>query len=68
MEDFNMWKEFKAFILKGNVIDLAVAVVIGINNRQRQIKRYLSYPGTPSHKNLREIVFLKTKSGDHPLS
>ena len=24
-----MWKEFKAFILKGNVIDLAVAVVIG---------------------------------------
>ena len=24
-----MWKEFKAFISKGNVIDLAVAVVIG---------------------------------------
>jgi large conductance mechanosensitive channel len=24
-----MWKEFKAFIMKGNVIDLAVAVVIG---------------------------------------
>ena len=24
-----MWKEFKAFALKGNVIDLAVAVVIG---------------------------------------
>jgi large conductance mechanosensitive channel len=24
-----MWKEFKAFILRGNVIDLAVAVVIG---------------------------------------
>ena len=24
-----MWKEFKAFAMKGNVIDLAVAVVIG---------------------------------------
>lgn len=24
-----MWKEFKAFILRGNVMDLAVAVVIG---------------------------------------
>jgi large conductance mechanosensitive channel len=24
-----MWKEFKAFILRGNVIDLAVAVIIG---------------------------------------
>ncbi len=24
-----MWKEFKAFIMKGNVIDLAVAVIIG---------------------------------------
>lgn len=24
-----MWKEFKTFILRGNVIDLAVAVVIG---------------------------------------
>ncbi|MFZ5809893.1 MAG: large conductance mechanosensitive channel protein MscL [Chloroflexota bacterium] len=24
-----MWKEFRAFILRGNVIDLAVAVIIG---------------------------------------
>ena len=24
-----MWKDFKAFVLKGNVLDLAVAVVIG---------------------------------------
>ena len=24
-----MWKEFKAFIMKGNVLDLAVAVIIG---------------------------------------
>ncbi len=24
-----MWKEFKKFALKGNVVDLAVAVVIG---------------------------------------
>ena len=24
-----MWKEFKAFVLRGNVIDLAVAVIIG---------------------------------------
>ena len=24
-----MWKDFKAFILRGNVVDLAVAVVIG---------------------------------------
>lgn len=24
-----MWKEFKAFIMRGNVIDLAVAVIIG---------------------------------------
>lgn len=24
-----MWKEFKAFIMRGNVLDLAVAVVIG---------------------------------------
>ena len=24
-----MWKEFKAFILRGNVMDLAVAVIIG---------------------------------------
>jgi len=24
-----MWKEFKAFVMRGNVIDLAVAVVIG---------------------------------------
>jgi large conductance mechanosensitive channel len=25
-----MWKEFKAFILRGNVLDLAVAVMIGV--------------------------------------
>lgn len=25
-----MWKEFKAFILRGNVLDLAVAVMIGL--------------------------------------
>lgn len=25
-----MWQEFKAFILKGNVLDLAVAVIIGV--------------------------------------
>jgi large conductance mechanosensitive channel len=24
-----MWKDFKAFIIKGNVVDLAIAVVIG---------------------------------------
>src|SRR5476651_966362 len=24
-----MWKEFKAFVMRGNVVDLAVAVVIG---------------------------------------
>ena len=24
-----MWKEFKAFIMRGNVLDLAVAVIIG---------------------------------------
>jgi large conductance mechanosensitive channel len=24
-----MWKEFKAFLLKGNVLDLAIAVIIG---------------------------------------
>lgn len=24
-----MWKEFKAFVMKGNVLDLAVAVIIG---------------------------------------
>ena len=24
-----MWKDFKAFIMRGNVVDLAVAVVIG---------------------------------------
>src|ERR1700759_160864 len=24
-----MWKDFKAFIMKGNVLDLAVAVIIG---------------------------------------
>jgi large conductance mechanosensitive channel len=24
-----MWKEFKAFIMKGNVVDLAIAVIIG---------------------------------------
>src|SRR5688500_3267597 len=24
-----MWKEFKAFVMRGNVIDLAVAVIIG---------------------------------------
>jgi large conductance mechanosensitive channel len=24
-----MWKEFKAFVMKGNVIDLAIAVVLG---------------------------------------
>jgi large conductance mechanosensitive channel len=24
-----MWKEFKAFVLKGNVLDLAIAVVLG---------------------------------------
>jgi large conductance mechanosensitive channel len=29
MEVNNMWKEFKEFIAKGNVIDLAVGVVIG---------------------------------------
>jgi large conductance mechanosensitive channel len=28
-EAFYMWKEFKAFALKGNVIDLAVGVIIG---------------------------------------
>ncbi len=26
---WGMWKEFRAFIFKGNVVDLAVAVVIG---------------------------------------
>jgi large conductance mechanosensitive channel len=25
-----MWKEFKAFVLRGNVLDLAVAVIIGL--------------------------------------
>lgn len=25
----NMWKDFKAFAMKGNIVDLAVAVVIG---------------------------------------
>jgi len=25
-----MWKEFKAFVLKGNVLDLAIAVVLGV--------------------------------------
>ena len=25
-----MWKEFKAFILKGNVVDLAVGIIIGV--------------------------------------
>jgi len=29
MEGTTMWKDLKAFLLKGNVIDLAVAVVIG---------------------------------------
>ena len=24
-----MWKDFKAFVLKGNVLDLAIAVVLG---------------------------------------
>lgn len=24
-----MWKEFKAFVMKGNVMDLAIAVIIG---------------------------------------
>ena len=24
-----MWKDFKAFVLKGNILDLAIAVVIG---------------------------------------
>ena len=24
-----MWKEFKEFIMRGNVLDLAIAVVIG---------------------------------------
>lgn len=28
-EDTLMWKDFKAFIMKGNVLDLAVAVIIG---------------------------------------
>ena len=28
-EDTTMWKEFKEFIARGNVIDLAVAVIIG---------------------------------------
>jgi large conductance mechanosensitive channel len=25
-----MWKDFKAFVLRGNVLDLAVAVIIGV--------------------------------------
>jgi large conductance mechanosensitive channel len=25
-----MWKDFKAFVLKGNVLDLAIAVVLGV--------------------------------------
>lgn len=29
MEGDNMWQEFKAFAMKGNVLDLAVAVIIG---------------------------------------
>jgi large conductance mechanosensitive channel len=28
-EETIMWKEFKAFVMRGNVLDLAVAVVIG---------------------------------------
>lgn len=27
--DLSMWKEFKAFALKGNVLDLAIGVIIG---------------------------------------
>jgi large conductance mechanosensitive channel len=29
LEDFFMWNEFKQFAMKGNVIDLAVGVIIG---------------------------------------
>ena len=25
-----MWKDFRAFIMRGNVIDLAIGVIIGI--------------------------------------
>jgi len=28
-DNTHMWKDFKAFIMKGNVLDLAVAVIIG---------------------------------------
>ncbi len=27
--EIHMWKEFKEFAMKGNIIDLAIAVVIG---------------------------------------
>ena len=27
--NYNMWKEFKAFAIRGNVLDLAIAVIIG---------------------------------------
>jgi large conductance mechanosensitive channel len=29
MQDKNMWKEFKAFIARGNMVDMAVGVIIG---------------------------------------
>ena len=33
-----MFKEFKEFIAKGNVIDLAVAVIIGAGNLQSSLR------------------------------
>lgn len=29
MQEKNMWKEFKEFALKGNVLDLAIGIIIG---------------------------------------
>jgi large conductance mechanosensitive channel len=29
MEDTSMWKEFKSFIMRGNVVDLAIAFMLG---------------------------------------
>jgi hypothetical protein len=29
VEEFHMWQEFREFIARGNVMDLAIAVIIG---------------------------------------
>ena len=69
MGGFKMLKEFKDFISRGNVIDLAVGVIIGgaFNNIVNALTKYILNPFIGlflGHIDLSSIVVGKFKIGD----